>query len=89
MIKKTSILALLLFLAEVITQADKKCCESYDKTNALCLTCPLGSFLSGNNCIIAIEGCQNYINCFSCSACSDGYKLVDDQFNGQPIKKCQ
>ena len=85
----------LLIIAQIIThtqtqtQTQSKCCQSYDKTNSFCLTCPLASILSGNNCIIAIEGCQQYLDCFSCGLCADGYKLVDGQFNGQKVKTCQ
>lgn len=89
MITKTHIFAVLFLLTEVLTQVGQRCCKTFDQTNTICLTCPTGSILNGNTCIINIDGCLNYLNCYSCSACSVGYKLVNDKFNGQAVSTCQ
>lgn len=91
-IQKTSFTTfLLLFLiASAHTQStDKKCCQAYDPLGTVCKTCPPGTYYSGNNCIIDIDNCVTYEDCFSCSACSPGFKLVDTQVNNLKTKKCQ
>ena len=52
------------------------------------MSCPANTFLSGNNCIISIEGCQVYADCFSCTQCQTEYKLVDSEFNSLKVKTC-
>ena len=69
-------------------QISKKCCQSYDKSNTLCLTCPDGSNYFGNNCIMDLEGCAQYADCFSCSQCADGFKMTDSVFNGVKVQRC-
>lgn len=83
----TALFFLLLCMAS--TQAGPKCCESYDKAGTACLSCPVNTYFSGNNCIIDIDGCQEYADCFSCNACVDGYVLIDATLNSMKTKKCQ
>ena len=54
MLKTLQIITFVLLWQYIVTQTTKKCCQTYDKTNTLCLTCPTGTFLSGNNCIVTI-----------------------------------
>ena len=54
----SNILSLLLLVSAVAAQATPKCCLTYDKAGTTCLTCPTGSYYSGNNCLIDIDGCQ-------------------------------
>lgn len=86
--KAMTILVLLFLISLASGQKEKKCCLTYDKTNSFCLTCPEGTYLSGNNCIVDIPNCQLYSECFNCAICSDGYKLVDTEVNGLKTKKC-
>ena len=58
MVSPNKIALLLIALIVLSTcQISKKCCQSYDKSGLLCLTCPDGSYYYGNNCIVDIDGC--------------------------------
>lgn len=69
-------------------QQSKKCCDSYDKSQLLCLTCPDGAYYYGNNCIMDLEGCAQYSDCFDCSQCADGFKQVEKMLNGIKTNRC-
>lgn len=86
--QKLCIFYFVLLIFQVCSQIDKRCCASYDATNIICLTCPPSTFLSGNNCIVNINGCQTYTDCFTCSACAKNMNLVDTQINTVKTKKC-
>lgn len=83
---KTALFVLLLYVAA--SQTSPKCCDSYDKAGTACLSCPVNTYFSGNNCIIDIDGCLEYADCFSCSACADDYVLSDATVNSFKTKKC-
>ena len=87
-IEKKILTLFLLIIATLSQITDKKCCLTYDSTGNKCLTCPTGTYLSTNNCYIAIESCAFYENCFTCSQCVSGYRLIDAEVNGMKTKKC-
>lgn len=67
MIKQTKIWVLIFILSQIYCQSsDLSCCQSLDNTNTICMSCTDGTFLSGNNCIVNINGCSKYSNCFTC-----------------------
>lgn len=81
---------LLVPLLLLLTPSTSQCCLAMDPTHQYCLSCPQGTHLYQDNCLLDIAGCTGYAvgNGFDCEVCETGWRIVEVQRSGYVSRRC-